>query len=88
MLKADPTDQTAKNKLKPFAAFFRKLVQEPSRKTLLYRLKPAPNVVTLGLASEQHPPEEAPECACIIRLFIYIPTLAASSARWSGSASL
>ena len=37
MLKADPTDQTAKSKLKPFAAFFRKLVQEPSRKTLLYK---------------------------------------------------
>jgi hypothetical protein len=37
MLKADPTE---KSKLKPFATFFRKLVQEPSRKKgtgLLYK---------------------------------------------------
>ena len=28
LLKADPTDQTPKSKLKPFAAFFRKLVED------------------------------------------------------------
>eukprot|EP00935_MAST-01C_sp_MAST-1C-sp1_P001679 g1679.t1 len=40
MLKADPTDQTAKSKLKPFATFFRKLVQERFR--FLSMLPPQP----------------------------------------------
>jgi hypothetical protein len=38
--KADPMDQTARSKVTPFAAFFRKLMQEPSRKRsddLLYQ---------------------------------------------------